>query len=162
MPWSSCDRQAVTEKLAAQIRWLPHGEGLGPLRPETSGSAGADLKAALAPGETLRIAPGERALVPAGFALALPHGHEGQVRPRSGLALKFGVTVLNAPGTIDSDYRGEVKVILINLGEEDFAIERSMRIAQMILAPVSRARIETADLASVTERGSGGFGSTGS
>ncbi|HEY8594074.1 MAG TPA: dUTP diphosphatase [Devosiaceae bacterium] len=143
------------------MRWLPHGEGLGPLRPETSGSAGADLKAALGHGETLRIEPGERALVPAGFALALPPGHEGQVRPRSGLALKFGVTVLNAPGTIDSDYRGEVKVILINHGRDPFEICRGDRIAQLVVAQVGNISFQEAETLDDTARGDGGFGSTG-
>ena len=139
---------------------LPHGEGLDLPAYETSGSAGMDIRAAV--NEQLVIAPGRRALVPTGLILEIPEGYEVQIRPRSGLAYKHGITCLNTPGTIDSDYRGEVMILLINLGEEDFAIERGMRIAQMILAPVSRARIETADLASVTERGSGGFGSTGS
>ena len=139
---------------------LPHGEGLDLPAYETSGSAGMDIRAAV--DETLVIAPGKRALVPTGLILEIPEGYEVQIRPRSGLAYKNGITCLNTPGTIDSDYRGEVMILLINLGEEDFAIERGMRIAQMILAPVSRARIETADLTSVTERGSGGFGSTGS
>ncbi|MCB1421219.1 MAG: dUTP diphosphatase [Nitratireductor sp.] len=139
---------------------LPHGEGLDLPAYETSGSAGMDIRAAV--DETLVIAPGKRALVPTGLILEIPEGYEVQIRPRSGLAYKHGITCLNTPGTIDSDYRGEIMVLLINLGEEDFAIERGMRIAQMILAPVSRARIETADLASSTERGSGGFGSTGS
>ena len=139
---------------------LPHGEGLDLPAYETSGSAGMDIRAAV--NEQLVIAPGKRALVPTGLILEIPEGYEVQIRPRSGLAYKNGITCLNTPGTIDSDYRGEVMILLINLGEEDFAIERGMRIAQMILAPVSRARIETADLASVTERGSGGFGSTGS
>ena len=139
---------------------LPHGEGLDLPAYETSGSAGMDIRAAVI--EQLVIAPGRCALVPTGLILEIPEGYEVQIRPRSGLAYKHGITCLNTPGTIDSDYRGEVMILLINLGEEDFAIERGMRIAQMILAPVSRARIETADLASVTERGSGGFGSTGS
>ena len=139
---------------------LPHGEGLDLPAYETSGSAGMDIRAAV--NEQLVIAPGRRALVPTGLILEIPEGYEVQIRPRSGLAYKHGITCLNTPGTIDSDYRGEIMVLLINLGEEDFAIERGMRIAQMILAPVSRARIETADLASSTERGSGGFGSTGS
>ena len=139
---------------------LPHGEGLDLPAYETSGSAGMDIRAAV--NEQLVIAPGKRALVPTGLILEIPEGYEVQIRPRSGLAYKHGITCLNTPGTIDSDYRGEIMILLINLGEEDFAIERGMRIAQMILAPVSRARIETADLTSVTERGSGGFGSTGS
>ena len=139
---------------------LPNGEGLDLPAYETPGSAGMDIRAAV--GETLVIAPGKRALVPTGLILEIPAGYEIQIRPRSGLAYKHGITCLNTPGTIDSDYRGEVMILLVNLGEEDFAIERGMRIAQIILAPVSRARIELADLASETERGSDGFGSTGS
>ena len=139
---------------------LEHGRGLALPAYETSGSVGLDVRAAV--GEALVLAPGQRARVPTGLALAVPSGWECQVRPRSGWAAKHGVTCLNTPGTIDSDYRGEVMILLVNLGEEDFAIERGMRIAQIILAPVSRARIELADLASETERGSGGFGSTGS
>jgi dUTP pyrophosphatase len=128
-------------------------------RPATPGSAGLDLCAAVA-GE-LAIAPGDRALVPTGFALAIPEGYEGQVRPRSGLALHAGVTVANAPGTIDSDYRGELGVILVNLSREPFTVKRGERIAQLVIAPVIQAElVEVAELAS-TERGAGGFGSTG-
>ena len=138
---------------------LAHGEGLDLPAYETPGSAGMDIRAAI--GEALTIAPGRRALVPTGLILEIPEGYEVQIRPRSGLAYKHGITCLNTPGTIDSDYRGEIMILLINLGEEDFAVERGMRIAQMILAPISRARIRLADLASETGRGSGGFGSTG-
>ncbi len=124
---------------------------------ETSGSAGMDVRAA----EATSIAPGKRGLVGTGFAFAIPEGYEVQVRPRSGLALKQGISVLNTPGTIDSDYRGEIKVILANLGDEDFVINRGDRIAQIIVAPVQRGNlVEVADL-NKTERGSGGFGSTG-
>ena len=137
---------------------LPHGEGLALPAYETDHAAGMDLRAA----EDAILPPGGRALVATGFAIALPHGFEAQVRPRSGLAAKHGVTVLNAPGTIDADYRGEIKVILINHGDQAFAIKRGDRIAQMIVAPVVKARLtETAKL-SDTDRGSGGFGSTGS
>ena len=132
---------------------------------ESAGAAGADIRASLPADQRrdgFRLEPMQRAIVPTGLRVAVPQGYEVQIRPRSGLALKHGISLPNTPGTIDSDYRGEIMVLLINLGEEDFAIERGMRIAQMILAPVSRARIETADLASSTERGSGGFGSTGS
>lgn len=122
-------------------------------------AAGLDLVAANVPEITL--APGGRALVPTGIAVALPVGYEGQVRPRSGLALKHGVTVLNAPGTIDADYRGEVGVILVNLGEEPFVVERGMRVAQLVVAPVSAARLTPADELPDSERGAGGFGSTG-
>jgi len=123
----------------------------------TDGSAGLDLRA----DETVHLAPGERALVPTGIAVALPEGYEGQVRPRSGLALRQGVTCLNSPGTIDADYRGEVAVILVNLGARDVAISRGERIAQLVVAPVVRAELlETADLPA-TARGGGGFGHTG-
>ena len=122
-------------------------------------SAGVDLRAALE--EPVVLAPLGRALIPTGLYMAIPAGFEGQVRPRSGLALKQGVTVLNSPGTVDADYRGEVKVILINLGEEDFLIERGMRIAQLVVAPVTQASIEVASELADSGRGAGGFGSTG-
>jgi dUTP pyrophosphatase len=145
--------------VAVAVKRLPHGEGLDLPQYATSQSAGLDLRAALEAPVTL--APGERKLIPTGLAIALPSDYEAQVRPRSGLALKHGVTVLNTPGTIDADYRGEVGVILINLGQEAFTIERGERIAQMILAPVSQmAWLEVADLEE-SERGAGGFGSTG-
>ena len=138
---------------------LPHGAGLPLPAARTAGSAGLDLSAAV--DMPLVIPPGGRALVPTGFAIALPLGHEGQVRPRSGLAVEHGVTVLNAPGTIDSDYRGEVKVALINHGDRPFAVTRGMRIAQLVVAPVSAVGpIEVAEL-DETARGSCGFGSTG-
>ena len=126
---------------------------------QSSGAAGMDLSAAIDRPAT--IAPGARELVPCGFAIALPDGYEAQVRPRSGLAVKFGVTVLNAPGTIDSDYRGEVKVLLVNHGREPFLVEPGMRIAQLVVAPVSRVEWETVDDLSTTARGGGGFGHTG-
>jgi dUTP pyrophosphatase len=122
-------------------------------------AAGFDLSAALA--EPVVLAPGARALVPCGFALAIPPGFEGQVRPRSGLAVKHGVTVLNAPGTIDADYRGEVKVALVNLGQEPFKIEPGLRIAQLVIAAVPAAEIVVVESLDGTERGAGGFGSTG-
>ena len=143
------------------VRRLPHGEGLPVPSPKSVLAAGADLPAALPEGATLTLAPGARALVPTGFAIAIPAGYEGQVRPRSGLAAEHGVTVLNAPGTIDADYRGEVKVILVNHGDRAFAITRGMRIAQLLIAPVvAAAFVEAVELPG-TERGSGGFGSTG-
>lgn len=145
-----------------QLKFLAHGEGLAPPAYETADAAGMDLRAALAEGETLTIAPGRQAMLPTGFAMALPRGFEAQVRPRSGLAAKHSITVLNTPGTIDADYRGEVKIILINFGQEDFIVERGMRIAQMIIAPVVQAGIQLVDELDDTERGSGGFGSTGS
>lgn len=126
---------------------------------QTAGAAGADLCACLT--EPLVLAPGQRAIVPTGLSFAIPSGYEIQLRPRSGLAAKHGVTVLNSPGTIDSDYRGEVKVILINLGTEDFTIFPEDRIAQMVVAPVEQAQFQVVDALSATERGQGGFGSTG-
>ncbi|MBB4183672.1 dUTP pyrophosphatase [Sinorhizobium terangae] len=141
---------------------LPHAQDLDLPAYETVGAAGMDLRAAIPAGEPTMIKPGARALVPTGFIFEIPFGYEGQVRPRSGLAFKHGITCLNTPGTIDSDYRGEVKVLLINLGKEDFIIERGMRIAQMVIAPVTQVAIREADGASTTERGAGGFGSTGS
>jgi dUTP pyrophosphatase len=140
---------------------LPHAEGLPLPAYETPGSVGMDLRAAAPEHEPITLRPGARALVPTGLCMAIPMGFEVQVRPRSGLAAKHGVTCLNTPGTIDSDYRGEVKVILINLGEEDFVIRRGERIAQMIVAPVVQAAwLETESL-DETARGAGGFGSTG-
>ena len=143
------------------IQILPHGEGLKFPEYETKNSAGMDLMAAIAEGEELILAPGKRLMVPTGFAMALADGFEAQVRPRSGLAWKNGVTVLNTPGTIDADYRGEVKVILVNLGEEDFTITRGMRIAQMVTEPVTQISWNKQDNLDETARGTGGFGSTG-
>ena len=140
---------------------LPHAEGLPLPAYETDGSAGMDLRAAVSEGEPMVLRPGDRDMVPTGLAIALPHGFEAQIRPRSGLAAKSGVTCLNTPGTVDSDYRGEVKVILINLGAEDFTIRRGDRIAQMVIAPVVQAAWDLADSLDETVRGSGGFGSTG-
>ena len=147
--------------VAVPLKVLPHGVGL-PLPDYASAlAAGCDLVAALPPDGPRTLAPGERTLIATGIALALPQDYEAQVRPRSGLALRHGVTVLNAPGTIDADYRGEVFVLLVNFGQEAVLIERGMRIAQMVLAPVSRAAfVETADL-EATVRNAGGFGSTG-
>ncbi|NOZ01629.1 MAG: dUTP diphosphatase [Deltaproteobacteria bacterium] len=125
----------------------------------TSGSAGMDLPAAVA--EPVVMGPGERVLIPTGFAIALPEGFEAQVRPRSGLALKHGVTVLNSPGTIDSDYRGEVKVILVNLGNDPFTVKRGDRIAQLVICRVARAEVVEVDDLDSTDRGQGGFGHTG-
>ncbi len=140
---------------------LPHGEGLPLPAYQTPGSAGLDLMAAIAHGAKLVIEPGARELVPTGLRIELPPGFEGQVRPRSGLALKSGVTVLNSPGTIDSDYRGEVAVILINLGTEPFEITRGARIAQLVVAPVIQAVLVEASELGASTRGEGGFGSTG-
>ncbi|MDE0796759.1 MAG: dUTP diphosphatase [Alphaproteobacteria bacterium] len=138
---------------------LPHNTDLPLPAYETAQSAGMDLAAAIDAPVTL--APGGRAMVPTGLAIALPAGYEAQVRPRSGLAAKNGVTVLNTPGTVDADYRGEVKVILINLGDDAFEIERGMRIAQMVIAPVTQASFTEVDTLPETARGTGGFGSTG-
>jgi dUTP pyrophosphatase len=138
---------------------LPHGEGLALPQRATNGAAGLDLVAAL--DEPVELLPRARALIPTGLAMAIPLGFEGQVRPRSGIAWKHGVTVVNAPGTIDSDYRGEVKVQLINLGHEPFTVQRGDRIAQLVVAPVTFARLVPVDALSETARGAGGFGSTG-
>lgn len=140
---------------------LPHGAELDLPSYETSGAAGMDLRAAVPDGEPMTLSPGKRSLVPTGFIFEIPTGYEAQIRPRSGLAFKHGITCLNTPGTIDSDYRGEVKVLLINLGDDDFVITRGMRIAQMIVTPVVQARIAEATETSETIRGTGGFGSTG-
>ncbi len=140
---------------------LPHGGGLDLPAYETAGAAGMDLRAAVADDRPLVLLPGRRALVPTGLVMEIPDGFEGQIRPRSGLAFKHGITCLNTPGTIDSDYRGEVKVLLVNLGEEDFLVTRSMRIAQIVFAAVTRAAVEERSLAGDTVRGGGGFGSTG-
>ncbi len=140
---------------------LPHAQDLELPSYETSGSAGMDLRAAVPGDRPLLLLPGRRALVPTGLIFEIPRGFEAQIRPRSGLALKNGITCLNTPGTIDSDYRGEVKVILINLGDDDFYVERGMRIAQVVLAAVVQLNIEERQHASETTRGAGGFGSTG-
>jgi dUTP pyrophosphatase len=140
---------------------LPHGEGLDLPAHATIGSAGLDLRAALAEGETITLAPGDYDFIPTGLQIALSPGYEGQVRPRSGLAAKHGVTVLNSPGTIDSDYRGEVKVMLINHGKKPFVIERGERIAQLIVAAYVHVSWDVVDSLDETERGEGGFGSTG-
>ncbi len=140
---------------------LPHGRNLPLPAYQTAGAAGMDLHAAVPEETPLMLDPCDRALVPTGLVMQLPVGYEAQIRPRSGLAFKNGVTVLNSPGTIDSDYRGEIQVLLINLGREVFEISRGMRIAQMVIAPVSRAAIREAQAVAVTRRGKGGFGSTG-
>ena len=143
------------------VRRLPHGEGLPLPAYETAQAAGMDLRAAVAEGAPLTLAPGERAAVPTGLAMALPPGFEAQVRPRSGLALKAGITCLNTPGTIDADYRGELKVILVNLGQAPFVINRGERIAQMVVSPVVQASWREVESLDETARGEGGFGSTG-
>jgi|APTNR8051073442_1049403.scaffolds.fasta_scaffold07539_2 dUTP pyrophosphatase len=154
------DENRVTpEPVTVAIRRLDHGAGLPLPAYATVGSAGADLLAAVA--GSIVLPPGGRALIPAGIAIAVPAGFEAQVRPRSGLAVRHGVTVLNSPGTIDSDYRGEVAVALINHGQDDVRIERGMRIAQLVLAPVATVRWQVADSLAPSERADGGFGSTG-
>ena len=154
-------RSASTQPMLELFR-LPHGAGLALPAYETGGAAGMDLRAAVDADKPELLKPGARALIPTGFVIAVPDGHEAQVRPRSGLAIKHGVTCLNTPGTIDNDYRGELKVILINLGDEPFAVTRGMRIAQMVLAPVTRMTVQETYASPVpTERGAGGFGSTG-
>ena len=140
-----------------ELKRLPHGEGLSAPAYATEGAAGLDVVAA----EELTLAPGQRNAVATGFAIAIPPGYEVQVRPRSGLALKHGITCLNTPGTIDEDYRGEVKVILANLGSEPFDVRRGERIAQLVPAPVLKTRFREVEQLSETNRGAGGFGSTG-
>lgn len=140
---------------------LPHGTGLPLPTYETTGAAGMDVRAALPVNQPLTLAPRGRAAIPTGLIFVIPKGFEGQIRPRSGLALKNGITVLNAPGTIDADYRGEIGVILINHGSEPFIIERGQRIAQLVLSPITQLALEKVDFLDDTERGAGGFGSTG-
>jgi dUTP pyrophosphatase len=144
-----------------RARRLAHGDGLPLPAYQSAHAAGLDLAAAVPQDAPVTLAPGERGLIATGFAIALPDGFEAQVRPRSGLAARHGVTVLNTPGTIDADYRGEVQVILINLGSEPFTVIRGMRIAQLVIAPVARASVIEADMLDDTQRGTGGFGSTG-
>lgn len=149
----------MNQRIPVEIQLLPHGEGLPLPRYMTDAAAGMDLMAALT--APLTLAPGQWLLIPTGLAIHLPEGYEGQVRPRSGLALKHGITVLNAPGTIDADYRGEVGVLLINLGHEPFPLQRGERIAQLVIAPVSRAVWQPRDGLTASTRGEGGFGHTG-
>ncbi|MEM8633520.1 MAG: dUTP diphosphatase [Pseudomonadota bacterium] len=151
----------MVDDVTIEVCALEHFNGLDLPAYETSGSAGMDLRAAVLVEEPLTLEPGARALVPTGLSMAIPQGFEVQIRPRSGLAAKHGITCLNTPGTIDSDYRGEVKVILINLGDTPFVIQRGERIAQIIVAPVTRAGWLEVSALDATERGSGGFGSTG-
>ena len=143
------------------IRQLPHAQGLALPAYQSADAAGLDLLAAVPESTPMVLAPGKYALVPTGLTIALPPGYEAQVRPRSGLAAKHGVTVLNTPGTVDADYRGEISVILINHGDTAFPIRRGERIAQMVIASVTRAELVPAESLSATDRGSGGFGSTG-
>ena len=151
---------AVPVEARVSVVVLAHGKGLPLPAYQSEAAAGLDLMAAVATRDEIVIGAGQRALVPTGLSLELPAGFEGQVRPRSGLALKHGVTVLNSPGTIDADYRGEVKVILINLGHAPFTVRRGERIAQLVVAPVTRALLVEAERLEFSRRGSGGFGST--
>ena len=147
--------------VSVRIKPLAHYEGLALPAYETAQSAGMDLRAAVAEDDPVTIPPGEWRLIPVGIAIALPAGYEAQVRPRSGLAAKFGISCVNTPGTVDADYRGEIRVNLINHGKADFTVNRGERIAQMIIAPVTQAVWDVADTLDETERGEGGFGSTG-
>jgi dUTP pyrophosphatase len=147
--------------VTVRVKRLAHGEGLPLPSYQSKEAAGLDVVAGVPEGAPVTIPPGARALIPTGFALELPRGYEAQVRPRSGLALKHGVTLLNSPGTIDSDYRGELMVILVNHGDEPFIVRRGERIAQLVIAPVSHAEIVAAEELAATVRGPGGFGSTG-
>jgi dUTP pyrophosphatase len=151
----------LSAAIKIDIRQLPHGEGLPLPAYHSTHAAGLGLLAAVPEGSPLILLPGQRALVPTGLTIALPSGYEAQIRPRSGLASKHGVTVLNAPGTVDADYRGEIGVLLINHGELPFPIRRGERIAQMVIAPVVRLELAPAAELSATDRGGGGFGSTG-
>jgi len=151
----------LSSKVTVELQRLPHAEGLPLPAYQTAEAAGLDLMAAVPQDEPMTLAPGQYAMVPTGLAIALPSGFEAQVRPRSGLAAKHGVTVLNSPGTVDADYRGEIKVILINHGEAPFVIKRGERIAQMVIAPVVQAALVPVTTLSSTDRGASGFGSTG-
>ena len=151
----------MTGRLDIALRWFEHGRGLVAPRQQTAGAAGVDLPAALGPDEVVTIPPGRTAMIPTGFAIALPEGFEAQIRPRSGLAAKHAVTVLNAPGTVDADYRGEVKVMLINHGQAPFEVRRGDRIAQMVVAPVTAVSFVEQETLDDTERGDKGHGSTG-
>jgi dUTP pyrophosphatase len=151
----------VADRITLSLTRLAHGEGLPLPHYRTDGSAGMDLAAAVPEDAPLTIPPGGRAAVPTGFQMSLPSGYEGQLRPRSGIARDFGVTVANAPGTVDSDYRGEVHVLLANLGSAPFVVRRGMRIAQLVVARVAHADVVEVGALEATERGEGGFGSTG-
>jgi dUTP diphosphatase len=149
------------DAITLQVQRLPNGEGLALPVYQSPGSAGMDLAAAVPDDKVITLAPGSHTLVPTGLAVAIPPGYEMQIRPRSGLANKHGITVLNTPGTIDSDYRGEIKIMLINLGSESFEITRGERIAQAVIAPVMQAVVAEVSTLDETDRGAGGFGSTG-
>jgi dUTP pyrophosphatase len=147
--------------VTVRVLRLPHGEGLPLPSYQSKHAAGLDLVAAVPREQPVKLLAGARALVPTGFVLELPPGYEGQVRPRSGLAFKHGLTVLNSPGTIDADYRGEIMVLLVNLGSETFRVQRGDRIAQLVIAPVASVEVVAVEALAETERGQGGFGSTG-
>jgi dUTP pyrophosphatase len=147
--------------VTVRVKRLPHGEGLPLPSYQSKHAAGLDVVAGVPAGEPVELQPGARALIPTGFALEIPAGYEAQVRPRSGLALKHGVTLLNSPGTIDADYRGELRVIMINHGSEPFLVRRGDRIAQLVIAPVAQVEIVAVEELAATARGQGGFGSTG-
>ena len=149
------------ERVEVRVLRLPHGADLPLPEYQSALAAGLDLLAAVPADAPIELAPGARALVPTGIAIALPPGFEGQVRPRSGLAARHAITVLNAPGTVDADYRGELQVILVNLGAESFLVSRAMRIAQLVIAPVQRIKLREVDTLDATARAQGGFGSTG-
>jgi dUTP pyrophosphatase len=151
----------VSKKVKLQIMRLPHAAELPLPAYQSAGAAGLDLMAAVPEDAPIALAPGQRANVPTGLSIALPRGSEGQVRPRSGLAARNGITVLNAPGTVDSDYRGEIQVVLVNLGNESFSVTRGLRIAQLVIAPVWHAQISEQKKLQKTARGTKGFGSTG-
>ena len=151
----------MSATVKVDIRQLPHGEGLALPAYQSADAAGLDLLAAVPADAPLILPPGKYAMVPTALTIALPSGYEAQVRPRSGLAAKHGVTVLNSPGTVDADYRGEINVLLINLGDAPFPIRRGERIAQMVIAPVVQAQLVPVASLTATDRGSGGFGSTG-
>jgi dUTP pyrophosphatase len=151
----------MSERVDVAIMRLPHGADLPLPAYQTAHAAGLDLLAAVPADAPVEIAPGERALIPTGVAIALPPGYEGQVRPRSGLAIRHGITLLNSPGTVDADYRGELQIILVNLSQQKFVVQRGMRIAQIIVAPVAQTHLVEVTALPTTERASGGFGSTG-
>jgi dUTP pyrophosphatase len=149
------------ERVDVRIVRLPHAADLPLPQYQSALAAGLDLLAAVAADAPVELAPGARAMIPTGVAIALPPGHEGQIRPRSGLAIRHGITVLNSPGTVDADYRGELQVILVNLGSESFFIRRGMRIAQLVIAPIQHVKLIKSNRLDATERASGGLGSTG-
>jgi dUTP pyrophosphatase len=151
----------MSTTVRVDIQQLPHGKGLALPAYQSAHAAGLDLLAAVPEDAPMTLAPGKHAMIPTALSIALPPGYEAQVRPRSGLAAKHGVTVLNSPGTVDADYRGEINVLLINLGDQPFQIRRGERIAQMVIAPVTRVELVPVSSLSATDRGSGGFGSTG-